>query len=149
MVNTHTNTEVKPKALPLTYPTNIPYTYLFASINFRELLEMYSGKNLADFYFHGSGRSNLQFFYLVHILCSCTRQYECDDVLDGFWGPGDGCRLDHGRMQVAKQCQDKFLRVLIFTVHAGFIREYSENLYTVKISTYTVVQSPTATCCCG
>ena len=46
--------------------------------------------------FHGFGRSNLQFFYLAHILCSCMRtcQYECDNVLDGFWGPGDGCRSD-------------------------------------------------------
>ena len=73
-----------------------------------------------DFYFCDSGRSNLSFFYLAHILCSCTRQYECDDVLDGFWGPGDGCQSDHGWIQVAKQCQDKFSRVLIFVVQGSF-----------------------------
>ena len=50
---------------------------------------------------------NLQNFYLAHILCSCTRQYECDDVLYGFWG---------------------------FSL--GFIRECSENLYTARISAY-------------
>ena len=54
-----------------------------------------------DFYFRGSGRSNLQFFYLAHILCSCMRQ--CDDVLDGFWGPGDGCRSDTGSETVPGQ----------------------------------------------
>ena len=90
------------------------YVLIFASIIFRELIEMHSGKYFADFYFYGSRRSNLQFFYIAHILCSCTRQYECNDVLDGFWGPGDGCQSDHGRIQVTKQCQDKFSRILIF-----------------------------------
>ena len=68
-------------------------------IYFRELLEIHS----ADFNFRGSGRSNLQFFYLAHILCSYTRQYECDDVVDGFWGPGDGCRLHTGSEAVPGQ----------------------------------------------
>ena len=47
-----------------------------------------------------AGRSDRHFFYLAHILCSCTRQYECDDVLDGFWGPGDGCWPDTGSEMV-------------------------------------------------
>ena len=29
--------------------------------------------------------------HLAHILL-----HECDNVLDGLWGPGDGCRLDTG-----------------------------------------------------
>ena len=70
---------------------------------FRQLLEMHSGKFFADFYFRGSGRSNLQFFYLAHILCSCTRQYEYDDVRGGFCGPGDGCRSDTGNETVPGQ----------------------------------------------
>ena len=62
-----------------------------------------SGKIFTDFYFRGSGRSNLQFCYLVHILCSYMRQHECDDVLDGFWGPGDGCYSDTGSDTVPGQ----------------------------------------------
>ena len=93
---------------------------------------------VADFFGCGSGRSNLQFFYLAHILCSYMRQYECDDVLDGFWGPGNGCWLDHGQIQVAKQCQDNFFASINFR-GPGFIRKYSENLYTAKISTYNMV----------
>ena len=64
------------------------------------------------FYFRGSGRSNLQFFYLAHTPCSCTRQYECDDVLDGFWGPGGGCRSDTGSKTVPGQifCEYSFSR---------------------------------------
>ena len=77
------------------------------------------------FYFCGSGRSNL---------CSCTRQCECDNVLDGFWGPGDGCRSDTGSETVPG------LIFATFNFHGlGFIREFGENLYTAKISTYTVV----------
>ena len=79
------------------------YVLIFASINFRELLEMHSGTVLADFFPHHSVKSNLQFFYLAHILCSCTHQYECDNVLDGFWGPGGGCRPDTGRETVPGQ----------------------------------------------
>ena len=56
-----------------------------------------------DFFPRGSGRSNLQFFYLAHIPCSCTCQYEWDDVLGSFWGPGDGCRSDRGRETVPGQ----------------------------------------------
>ena len=37
-----------------------------------------------------------KFVFLAHILCSCMRLNECDNVLDGFWGPGDGCRSDIG-----------------------------------------------------
>ena len=82
------------------------------------------------FFLRGSGRSNLHFFYLAHILCSCTRQYECDDVVDGFWGPGNGCRLHTGSEAVPGQIFASFnFRGL------GFIRK---NLYTAKISTYTV-----------
>ena len=58
---------------------------IFVSIIFHESLEKHSGKIFTDFYFCCSGRSNVQFFYLAHILCSCTHQYECDDVLDGFY----------------------------------------------------------------
>ena len=72
-----------------------------------------------------------------HILCSCMRQYDCNDVLDGF-GVQE-MAVSTGRIQVAKQCQDK---IEIFTSinfrDLGFIREYSENLYTTKISTYMV-----------
>ena len=78
-----------------------------------------------DIFFHGSGRSNRQLFYLEHILCSCMRQYECDDVLDGFWGPGDGCRSDTGSETVPGQINFRGL---------GFLHKYSENLYTAKIS---------------
>ena len=42
-------------------------------------------------------------FSICDILCSCTRQYECDDVLDGFWGQGDGCRSDTGSETVPVQ----------------------------------------------
>ena len=70
--------------IKMRYQTHTVYILIFASKNFRKLLEMHSGKICADFYFRSSGRSNLQFFYLAHILCSCTHQYECDDVLDGF-----------------------------------------------------------------
>ena len=42
-----------------------------------------------------------------------------------------------GRIQVAKQWQANFFVSIIFC-SLGFIREYSENLYTTKISTYTV-----------
>ena len=73
------------------------------AMNFCKLLEMHSGKAFADFYFRGSGWSNLQLFYLAHILFSCTCQYECDDVLDGFWGPGDGCRSATGGETVPGQ----------------------------------------------
>ena len=66
--------------------------------------------------FCGSGRSNRQFFYLVHILCSCTRQYECDDVLDGFLGPGDSCRPDAG----SETAPGQILRVLVFEVWDSF-----------------------------
>ena len=41
-------------------------------------------QNFVNFYFCGSGRSNWQLFYLTHILCSCTLQYECEDALDDF-----------------------------------------------------------------
>ena len=102
-------------------------------MNFHELLEMHSGKNFVDIYFRGSARSKLQFFYLAHILCSCTRQYEYDNVLDGFWGPGDGCRSDTGSETIPGQ-----LFASINFLGLGFIRKYSENLYTTKISTYTV-----------
>ena len=56
-----------------------------------------------DFNFRSSGRSYLQFFYLSHILCSCTHQYWCDDVLDGFWGLGGGCQSDTGSETVPGQ----------------------------------------------
>ena len=85
------------------------------------------------FFSRSSGRSNLQFFYLAHFLCSCTRQYEYDDVLDGFLGTGDGCRSDTGSETVPGQ-----ISASIKFRGLGFIREYSENLYTAKISTYTV-----------
>ena len=45
-----------------------------------------------------------------------------------------------GRIQVAKQCQDKFSQVLIFAVWGSFVNI----LYTVKISMYTVFQSEPA-----
>ena len=88
---------------------------------FRELLEMHSGIFFADFSFRCSGRSNLQFFYLAHTLCSCTRQYECED------------RSDSGSETVPGQF---FASINLHGL--GFIHEYSENLYTTKISTYTV-----------
>ena len=70
------------------------------------------------------------FLFLAHILCSYTRtcQYECDNVLDGFWGPGDGCRSDTGSETVPGQIfASSNFRGL------GFIREYSENLYVYGI----------------
>ena len=52
-------------------------------------------------------------------------------VLNGFWGAGDG--WDTGSETVPRQIfASTNFRGL------GFIREYSENLYTAKISTYTV-----------
>ena len=98
---------------------------------------MHSGKLVADFFSRCSGRSNLQFFYLPCILCSCTRQYECDDVLDGFWGPGDGCRSDTGSETVQGQI---FARINFRSL--GFIREYSENVYSTTKSMYTVYTTP-------
>ena len=92
-----------------------------------------------DLYFRNSGRSNLQFFYLAHILCSCTHQYECDDVLDGFWGPGDGCLSDTGSKTVPGQ--------IIASINLRglrFIHEYS--LYITKISTYTVYWETHSVC---
>ena len=55
-------------------------------------------------------------FYLAYILCSCTRQYECDNVLDGFLRPGGGFRSDTGSETVPGQ----FSRVLIFLVWGSF-----------------------------
>ena len=78
----------------------------------------YTPKFSRILYFCGSGRSNLQFFYLVHILCSCTRQYECDNVPDGVWGPGDGCRSDTGSETVPGQI---FASINFRSL--GFIRE--------------------------
>ena len=49
-----------------------------------------------------SGRSYQQLFYLVHIVCICTRQHECEDVLGGFLGPGGGCRSDIGSKTVPR-----------------------------------------------
>ena len=91
---------------------------IFASINFRELLEFPQFRKV-------------NFFYLVHILGSCTCQYECDNVLDGFWGPGDGYQSDTGSETVPGQ-----IFASINFHGQGFIRKYSENLYTAKISTY-------------
>ena len=72
----------------------------------------------------------------THIPCSCTRQYEWDDFLGSLWGPGDGCLSDHGRIQVVpgQIYASISFRGLVF------IREYSEKLYTAKISTYTVLE---------
>ena len=42
-----------------------------------------------------------------------------------------------GRIQVAKHCQDKFYRVLIFAVWDIFAN-IAKNLYTAKVSVYTV-----------
>ena len=67
----------------------------------------------------------MQFFYLAHILCSCVHQYECDDVLDGFWGPGS----ETVPGQIFASINFRGLE---------FIREYIEHLYTAKISMYTV-----------
>ena len=80
-----------------------------------------------EFYFRGSRRSNRQLFYLAHILCSCIRQYECDNVLDGFWDPVDGCRSDIGSETVPGRI---FASINFHGL--GFIREYtySKNLYT-------------------
>ena len=94
---------------------------------------MHSGKNFADFFFRGSGRSNLQFFYLAHILCSCAHQYECDYVLHGFWDPGDGCRSDTG----SETAPGQIFASITFR-GLGFMRKYSENLYAkdTKITVY-------------
>ena len=99
------------------------YVLIFTSINFREFSKLHTGAIVfTDFYFRGSGRSNqsIRFFYLAHILCSCTRQ-ECDNVLDGFWGPGDGCRLVTGSETVPGQ-----IFVSIDYCGLGFIREYGK-----------------------
>ena len=57
----------------------------------------------------------------------------------GFWGPGDGCRSDTGSETVPGQ----FFASIYFR-GLGLIRKYSENLYTVKISTYTVLNCSTS-----
>ena len=71
----------------IAFQSVVPYIYLF--------LANYLKQTLADFYFVVPE--------VVHILCSYTRQYECDDVLDGFRGPGDGCRSDTGSETVPGQ----------------------------------------------
>ena len=68
------------------------------------------------------------FLFSAHSVCTC--QYECDNVLDGFWGPGDGCQSDTGSETVPGQ----IFASIIFR-GLGFIQE---NLYTAKISMYTV-----------
>ena len=54
-------------------------------------------------------------------------------VWESMSGPGDGCRSDTGSETVPGQ-----IFASINFRGLGFIREYSENLYTAKISTYTV-----------
>ena len=71
---------------------------------------MHSGESFVDFDFRGSGRSNLHTKKIAHILCRCTHQYQCDDVLDGFWGPGDGCRSDTGSKTVPNFHKYSFVR---------------------------------------
>ena len=85
---------------------------------------MHSGKIFEDFVFTVLEG---QICYLAHILCSCTRQYECDNVLDGCWS-------DTGSEAVPGQ---NFVSVNFRG--PGFIHEYRENFYTAKISTYTVI----------
>ena len=51
-------------------------------------------------------------------------------VTMAFGGPGDGCRLDTDSETVLGQIFTSF----IFFCGLGFIHEYSENLYTAKIS---------------
>ena len=41
---------------------------------------MHSGKIFADFFIFAVPEG--QIYNFSHILCSCTRQYECDDVLE-------------------------------------------------------------------
>ena len=69
-------------------------------------------------------------YNLMNILCSSTHQYECDDVLDGFWGLGDGCWSDTG----SKSVPGIFFENIKFR-SLGFICDYNKNLYTSKIST--------------
>ena len=73
--------------------------------------------------------SNYSIFYLVHILCSCTHQYECED---GFLGPRDGCWSDTGSEAVPGQ--------IFAGIHfhgMGFIFKYNENLYIAKYGMMT------------
>ena len=72
------------------------YVLIFVSIYFCELLEMHSWKISLIFIFVVPEGQICNF---SHILC----QYECDDVLDGFWGPGDGYRSDTGSETVPGQ----------------------------------------------
>ena len=92
-----------------------------------------TAENISQINFRDSGKSNWHSFYLAHILCSYTYQYEWDDALDGFWDrDGDGCWSDTGSETVPGQ---------IFTCinfrSLGFICEYSPNLYTAKIGTWS------------
>ena len=64
----------------------------------------------------------------MHILCSCTRQYECDMFLMAF---RVHCRSDTSSETVPGQIFSSFNFCGL-----GFIREYNQNLYTAKISTY-------------
>ena len=75
---------------------------------------MHSGKIFEDFVFTVLEG---QICYLAHILCSCTRQYECDNVLDGCW-------LDTGSEAVPGQ-----IFVSVNFRGPGFIHEYREFLH--------------------
>ena len=72
------------------------------------------------------------FSNLAHFLRSYTRQYECDNVLYGFWGPEDGYRSETGSETVPGQ-----IFASINFRGLEFIHEYSKNLYTAKIDTYS------------
>ena len=84
-------------------------------------------QNFMNFYFCGSGRSNWQLFYLTHILCSCTLQYEFEDALDDFGVQEIVVGSDAGSETVLGQI---FASTNFYGM--GFIREYSENLHIAK-----------------
>ena len=88
--------------------TEIPYTHV------RTYFREYKLSRIADSEKSSRFRKvESAIFYFAHILCKCTSQYECNDVLDGFFSPGDGCRSDTGRETVPGQ----FSLVIIFGRH--------------------------------
>ena len=96
---------------------------------------MHSGNYFTDFYFRSSGRSNLQFFYLAHILYVAARvSMSVTMFLIAFGVQEMAVRLDTGSETVPGQ---NFTSINFRGL--GFIRKYSVNLYTAKISTHMVV----------
>ena len=67
---------------------------------------MHLGKYSQIFFPRGSGRSNLQFFYLAHFYVAARISMSVTMFLMAFGVQ----EMAVGQIQVAKQCQDEFSR---------------------------------------